>query len=347
MKAPTPTVTSMILPISWLYGLGVRARNVLFKWGILHEQEFPLPVICIGNLTVGGTGKTPHTEYLIRLLEGHRIAVLSRGYGRKTRGYMLADAQSTAEQIGDEPYQIHQKFPGITVAVDENRVEGIQKLMTEINPDVILLDDAYQHRYVKAGLNILLTDYHRLMTRDCMLPAGRLREPLSGKERADIILITKCPELSEAECRSLREEMDLNENQHLFFSRIEYGKPTPVFPETETISWEELRDSQALLVAGIANPTPLYKEIEKKGVKVCLQEFRDHHTFSESELKKIEQKSQGHIILTTEKDAARLKGLPVSPSLKERLYQIPIHVAVYSDRKEDFNQIIINFVENK
>jgi tetraacyldisaccharide 4'-kinase len=183
----------MIYPFSWLYGLGVRTRNALFQWAILKEQEFPLPVICIGNLTIGGTGKTPHTEYLIRLLNGHRVAVLSRGYGRKTHGFILANDKSTAAEIGDEPFQIHQKFPQTSVAVDEKRVEGIHLLIKEVNPDVILLDDAFQHRYVKAGLNILLTDYNRLITRDALLPAGKLREPVSGKNRAHLIIVTKCP----------------------------------------------------------------------------------------------------------------------------------------------------------
>ena len=187
-----------LYPLSWLYGIGVCLRNKLFDWGWLRSKSFDVPVICVGNLAVGGTGKTPHTEYLIKLLQknGVNVATLSRGYKRKSRGYVLADDKSNVRQIGDEPYQIKNKFPNARVAVDENRCHGIEQLLKLGNPTVeaIILDDAFQHRHVKAGLNILLTDFHRLLCDDALLPAGRLREPSSGKNRAQMVIVTKCPD---------------------------------------------------------------------------------------------------------------------------------------------------------
>ncbi len=186
-----------LYPVSWLYGAVVIIRNKLFDWGLFRSKSFDVPVICVGNLSVGGTGKTPHTEYLIKLLhDKYQVAVLSRGYKRRTQGYVLATPQSTARTIGDEPYQMYTKFPSVTLAVDENRCHGIEKLLALKKPavDVVLLDDAFQHRYVKPGLSILLTDYHRLFCDDALLPAGRLREPVSGKNRAQIIIVTKCPQ---------------------------------------------------------------------------------------------------------------------------------------------------------
>lgn len=355
MSANTFLVRTMIYPFSWLYGLGVGIRNALFQWGILKEREFSLPVICIGNLTIGGTGKTPHTEYLIRLLNNHKLAVLSRGYGRKTRGFIQANTDSTASEIGDEPFQIHQKFPKIIVAVDEKRAEGISLLQKEVNPDVILLDDAYQHRYVKAGLNILLTDYNRLITRDSLLPAGRLREPVSQKNRAHLIVVTKCPASNfpannPQECAEIRKELRLKSNQKLFFSTIKYREPKSVYT-TAKISWKSIsNETSVLILAGIANPTPLLQEVQKHCKKVQLMEFRDHHEFTDSDIRHIQQQAKNIgknvLILTTEKDAARLKGLSLPQELKDKLYQVPIEVEIHSDNNEHFNDCIKNFVDN-
>ena len=347
MPAPTPVIHTWLLPLSGLYGLVVRGRNLLFDRGLLHEQSFPFPVICVGNLTVGGTGKTPHTEYLLRLLKGHQAAVLSRGYGRKTHGYLLASPESSAQDIGDEPWQIYQKFPDVSVAVDEKRVEGIQNLMHEIHPEVIVLDDAYQHRYIKAGLNILLTDYHRLMTRDWLMPAGRLREPLKGKRRANLIIITKCPTLTTPEMQQLRKEMDLSPNQKLYFSQIRYAEPAPVF-QAPPEGW---KGKNILLIAGIATPQPLLEEVQKHTDHVEFIEFQDHHQFTQSDLLKVAQKlsemGPDTILLTTEKDAARLKTIEtrLSDSLRQRLYRLPIEVEIHSDQDNDFNEQILTFVE--
>ena len=191
-------VNKWLLPVSWLYGLGVRLRNKCFEWGILKSRSFSVPIISVGNITVGGSGKTPHVEYLVEMLKDKvRVAVLSRGYKRKSKGYQLASPLSTVSDIGDEPLQMKKKYPNVHVAVDANRCEGIDRLTQDDetkDTDVILLDDAYQHRYVKPGINILLVDYHRLIIYDKLLPAGRLREPKDGKRRADMVIITKCPE---------------------------------------------------------------------------------------------------------------------------------------------------------
>lgn len=345
-----PSIHRTLLPLSWLYGLGVKVRNLLFTWEVYKEESFPIPVICLGNLTVGGTGKTPHTEYLIRLLRHYDTAILSRGYGRETKGFVLASPTTTAKQIGDEPYQIYQKFPFTTVAVQEKRTEGIKRLMEEHHPQVILLDDAYQHRYVKAGLNILLTDYNRLMTRDHLLPAGRLREPLSGKDRAHVIIITKCPVLTANELQELRQEIKPGSNQHLFFSQIYYGEPQAIF-QAKPFTWRDISShTPILLLAGIANPAPLLKQIQQYSRQVKLMEFRDHHTFTSQELENIQETLKGMgpqaLLFTTEKDAARLKDMPLSQELQSRMYQIPIQVQITSDQQEDFDKLIINFVEH-
>lgn len=227
-------INEWLLPLSWLYGLGVRLRNQLYEMGILKSHTFGIPVIAVGNITVGGSGKTPHVEYLIRLLKDRmKVAVLSRGYKRKSRGYVLAGPETVSSEIGDEPYQMKNKFPDVFVAVDKDRCEGIRNLTTDETTketDVILLDDAFQHRRVKPGINILLIDYHRLIIYDKLLPAGRLREPQNGKNRADIVIITKCPtDLKPMEFRVLTKAMNLFPYQDLYFSTLEYGCPEPIF----------------------------------------------------------------------------------------------------------------------
>ena len=259
-----------LLPLSWFYGLGVGFRNTLFEMGVLKSRSFSTPVISVGNITVGGTGKTPHVEYLIRLLKDKlNVAVLSRGYKRKSHGFVLADKDTPMRNIGDEPYQIKQKFPEVTVAVDAKRTRGIEKLTsdkTEKGVDVILLDDAFQHRYVKPGINILLVDYHRLVIYDKLLPAGRLREPVRSKDRADIVIITKCPkDLKPMEFRVITKAMELYPYQQLYFSTLEYDTLKPVFTEqtesTEQIQTgmlDSLSDKNVLLLTiVIRRPSPV------------------------------------------------------------------------------------------
>ncbi|MBF1073980.1 MAG: tetraacyldisaccharide 4'-kinase, partial [Prevotellaceae bacterium] len=258
-------INRWLLPLSWLYGLAVSLRNELFALGILKERSFSIPVISVGNITVGGSGKTPHVEYLIRLLQDYiKVGVLSRGYKRKSHGYVLADDNSTMRDLGDEPYQIKQKFHDIYVAVDKNRCNGITRLTHDkatSNVGVILLDDAFQHRYVKPGLNILLVDYHRLIIYDRLLPAGRLREPLNGKQRADIVIITKCPrDLKPMEFRILTKAMDLFPYQQLFFTTIDYGTPQALFSDKTT----SLNKYNVLLVTGIASPEQMENDMKHK-----------------------------------------------------------------------------------
>ncbi|MCW5914261.1 MAG: tetraacyldisaccharide 4'-kinase [Chitinophagaceae bacterium] len=314
----------LLFPFSLLYGLGTSARNRLYDSGKLHSVEFDLPVISIGNLSAGGTGKTPMTEYLIQLLStGFQLGVLSRGYKRKTKGFLLASPESTAADIGDESMQLHEKFPEVTIAVAEIRVMGIP-FMLQARPgiEVILLDDAYQHRAIKAGLQILLTDYTNLYTRDLLLPAGNLRESASGSSRADIIIVTKCnPEMTKDEKEKIAAELKPLPHQKLYFTKIRYGVPY------HFISREALQPQhqEVMLVCGIANPSPFIKEAETTFRLEEKMTFSDHHAFSQSDIKNIVSRFEKlppdrRVLLTTEKDAARLR------KFEKDLRQLPLYV---------------------
>lgn len=358
MEESTVRIHHWLTPLSWPYGLGVCLRNKLFDWGWLKSKSFDIPVICIGNLSVGGTGKTPHTEYLIRLLQGKglHVATLSRGYKRHSKGYVLASSQSNAEQIGDEPYQMKSKFPDIQVAVDENRCHGIGQLLQLDNPpvDVILLDDAFQHRHVKAGLNILLTDYNRLFCDDTLLPAGRLREPATAKSRAQIVIVTKCPEdIKPIDFNITAKRLHLYPYQQLYFSSIRYGMLAPVFPQEanqrkmfSTLTGNE----QVLLLTGIASPAPLVKEIRRYTPHIRQLTFADHHQFSNRDIKHIEEEflrleEWNRLIITTEKDAVRLKSHPaLNEALKPYIYVLPIEIEFLQNQQPIFNQNIIDHV---
>ncbi|MBR3390103.1 MAG: tetraacyldisaccharide 4'-kinase, partial [Prevotella sp.] len=261
-------INKWLLPFSWLYGIGVRIRNKLFDFNILKSKVYDIPVIAVGNISVGGTGKTPHVEYLIRLLKSQaKVAVLSRGYKRKTKGFVLADENSTVRDIGDEPFQMKRKFPDIYVAVDEKRCDGIERLITDEQTketDVILLDDAFQHRYVKPGINILLVDYHRQLIHDKLLPAGSMREHKEGKNRADIVIITKCPEsLRPMDFRVITKAMNLYPYQTLLFTTIEYDNLQPMYcGESRPLDSIE-RNEHVLLLTGIASPQYLMSDLEK------------------------------------------------------------------------------------
>ena len=337
-----------LLPIAWLYGAGVRLRNFLFDKGILRQHTFPVPVICIGNLTVGGTGKTPHTEYLIRLLRPE--------YQVASKGFVLGNPETPIEEIGDEPYQMLHKFPDIYVAVDEKRCEGIRFLTdghTAPGTRVILLDDAFQHRYVKAGVNILLTDYNRLITRDRLLPAGRLREPVDGKNRADMILISKCPStLTKEEQAEVRREIAPKQSQLLFFTTLAYGRLQALFVSSPERKLESIGpDEHILLLTGIASPAPLIEKLSGYTSHVIPLTFPDHHAFDANDMQRIqttfEKLPEGkRLIITTEKDAARLIGHPdIAPELTPYIYVLPVEVSFLNEEERImFNQNITDYV---
>lgn len=347
-------INKWLLPVSWTYGLGVWVRNEFFNHGLLHSQHFDVPVISVGNITVGGTGKTPHVEYLIRLLkERYKVAVLSRGYKRRTKGYVLSNLQSTALDIGDEPYQMKVKFPKTIVAVDANRREGIRRICqdpTTRGVDVILLDDAYQHRYVRPSLNILLVDYNRPIFSDELLPAGRLRESIRGKKRADIVIVTKCPPgIGMKEMRTIEEKLALEEHQSLFFTSMAYLELQPMFcgenRPLETIH----ADEHILVISGIAEPGPMIKEIQQQSQHLKHLSFGDHHHFTKEDIEMIniafESLPEPKIAITTEKDAARLTTTGgLCDSLRRNIFILPIEVRFLQGKAEKFNKIILRQV---
>lgn len=344
----------LLSPLALLYGFIIIIRNKLFDAGIIPSFSPGIPTICIGNLTVGGTGKTPHTEYLLHHLHPFfRTAVLSRGYGRKTTGFILADSDQQATTIGDESFQLYRKFPQTVVAVCENRKTGILNIQkTKPETEVILLDDAFQHRKVKAGFSILLTDYNRLHTRDFMMPSGRLREPVSGYRRSDILIVTKCPDdIQSSGMSKIKEELDPENQKEVFFTTFEYGKPYPLFDEAASvISEEEYANTELLLVTGIASPDNIEKYLKKHNGSVISLTYSDHHQFTEKDLKHIQNrfetlKSDRKIILVTEKDAARLinfKG--ISNTLKKYIFVLPIRVKVLDNQEEKLTQKITDYV---
>jgi tetraacyldisaccharide 4'-kinase len=342
-------VRMLLLPFSLVYGLIIYIRNWMFDRNILRSATFNLPLICIGNLAVGGTGKSPMVEFLIAKLKNkYSIAILSRGYKRKTSGYTLATDQSTALEIGDEPMQFYNKFPDVTVAVGEERVVAIPQLLHD-KPDtrVIILDDAFQHRSVKAGFNILLTDYNNLFTRDWFLPTGDLRDQQKSARRADIIVVTKCPpDLSLAEKNQLIKEIKPGAEQQLFFTAISYGKPYQVITRDP---WTEIKTAEILLVTGIANPGPLKKHLEEKFNGYDELAFSDHHIFTIDDLKYILKRfgqiqSPDKILLTTEKDAVRLQKF--SQQIRELpFYVIPIQPVFLFHEENQFTRLITTFIQ--
>ena len=346
-------INKKLLPLSWLYGLGVGFRNLLFEMGILKSRSFSVPVISVGNITVGGTGKTPHVEYLIRLLKDHaKVAVLSRGYKRKSHGFVLADKNSTVNDIGDEPYQMKTKFPDITVAVDRKRTRGIDKLTNGEcvkGVDVIFLDDAFQHRYVKPGINILLVDYHRLVIYDTLMPAGRLREPVKSKDRADVVIVTKCPkDLKPMEFRVITKAMKLYPYQQLFFSTHEFESLKQVFGKDQK-PLESLADKNVMLLTGIASPEQMLTDLKGYAKEVTPLAFSDHHAFNQKDIEQINETFSSlpspKLIITTEKDETRLLQVEgLSDEVRSHLYVLPIKIQILLDQEKAFNQTIISYV---
>lgn len=340
-----------LLPFAWLFHLVIFVRHKLFDWRILKSTSFSLPVVCVGNLTVGGTGKTPHIEYLIRLFQDRfQVAVLSRGYGRLSKGFLIATADTNASQIGDEPRQYSLKYPKTTVAVHEKRVKGIQLLLeNEIKPDLILLDDALQHRYVKAGLNILLTDFHRLYTDDHLLPVGRLRDIQSSAARAQVVVVTKMPHVfSPFIEQDLVQRIHPLSHQTLFFSYLKYGNYLPVFSQSEVYIPKNI--SSILLVTGIANVYPLKEHLLGKCTDLVELSFPDHHHYSEKDLQTISDTfhdilGKSKIILTTEKDAVRFKDSDYLRILEKLpVFYIPIKVAFHKSKGISFDEYIEDYV---
>jgi len=340
----------LLLPFSLLYLLGVWVRNRMYDKNVLKSASFGLPLICVGNLSVGGTGKSPMVEYLVGLLKGrYKVATLSRGYKRKTKGYALAGEKTTALEIGDEPMQFHTKFPEVPVAVGEERLVAIPQLLHD-RPETkaIILDDAFQHRSVKAGLNILLTDYNNLFTRDFYLPTGDLRDLKSSYRRTEIIVVTKCPRtLDVAEKQKLTKEINPQPGQHLFFTTIEYSRAYHILTKEER---RVDKEAEVLLVTGIANPKPLKKLLEENSYAYHMLSYADHHIFTIDDLRDIKKefekiKSKNKVILTTEKDAVRLV------KFSEELALLPVFVVPVShqflfNEGEQFDKLVTDFINN-
>lgn len=327
----------ILFPFSLLYGLILFIRNKLYDNGLISSKSYDFPVICVGNISVGGTGKSPMVEYLVELLKKeHCVATLSRGYKRSTKGFRLLTGEETTKEVGDEPLQFKNKFPKVAVAVDENRQHGIAALRNlKKQPEVIILDDAFQHRKVKAGWNILLTAHDDLYTDDYLLPTGNLRESKSGVARADCIVVTKCPEKISVEARnSIRGKLQPANAQSVYFSTIVYDDHV-----VNGTTPKKLADLEPfVLVTGIANPAPLVEFLKQKQLVFKHIEFSDHHHFSAAELKKLRQYET---ILTTEKDYMRLK----KEILQEKLYYLPIRTEIIDDTAA-FDKEIHDFVRN-
>lgn len=347
----------VLLPCSKLYGMGTYVRNKMFDWKILKEHSFDVPVISVGNIAAGGTGKTPHVEYLVEnLSKSHRIAVLSRGYRRNTKGFIIAGRTSTPRDIGDEAYQMYQKYGSVAkIVVCEDRVAGIAEII-RLDPkiDLIILDDAFQHRYVKPLISIVVSEYNRPIYRDALLPYGRLRENARGINRADMVIVSKCPaEMRPWDYRQVINDYELFPSQHLFFSHFDYRPLQPVFPdvavEVPYLDWLDEGDS-ILALAGIGNPRPFVRRIKSYEAKVKVDIFDDHHNYTRKDIDYIHErfnslKGRRRMIVTTEKDAVRLANNPYFPyELKAATFYLPIEVAF---NKHDDSPSIINLIEKE
>lgn len=328
----------LLYPFSLLYGGVMLLRNKMYDSGIFASQKFEVPVIAVGNLSVGGTGKSPMVEYLIGLLkEDLRVASLSRGYKRSSSGFHLLSGDENAAAVGDEPLQFKNKFLDVAVAVDESRRHGIEELLKQpSSPEVILLDDAFQHRKVRAGLYILLTPYNNLYTGDLVLPAGNLREPKEGAARAGIVVVTKCPpQLSIEEQEEIAEKLQLQPGQALFFSSISYAKE--VFSRNSDISLKQLKKKHFKLITGIANPAPLVAFLKEQSLNFDHKAFPDHHNFSDSEIAELKKT---RLLVTTEKDYMRLK----DEMKEEQLFYLPIKTEFLRD-EEGFKSLIKAYLQ--
>jgi tetraacyldisaccharide 4'-kinase len=346
-----------LYPLSLIYGIVTSIRNFLYDSKIWKTTDFHIPIISVGNITVGGTGKTPHAEYIIGLLKKEfSVAFLSRGYKRKTKGFVLANKNSTLFEIGDEPVQIKQKFPEITVAVCENRKKGIQKLIDNkaLGIDAIVLDDAFQHRSVEPSINILLLDYTQPVFEDHLLPMGKLRESLNAFHRANFIIMTKCPDrLKPIEQRVMKNRLDIRPYQNLFFTSIVYGEITPA-EKGLSLFVDNMLNYTVLLLTGIANPGPLTEYLKGQVGEIIHKKYPDHYAFTKADIDGIIEaystiNYSQKIIITTEKDLVRLRSVKdCPPDFFRNVYYIPIEIRFLERAKEDFNKRILNYVrENK
>ena len=342
----------LLLPFSWLYGMIISLRNVFYDAGIFSSKKFDVPVICIGNLTTGGTGKTPHIEYLLRILKNNFIiATLSRGYGRNTKGFIVAKPGMTTEILGDEPLQYSLKFPEVIISVGENRARAIEKLLSAFpGIEIILMDDGFQHRAVKPGFSILLTEYSNLFTKDHLLPAGNLRENKSGFKRANVLVVTKCPELNETEKQKIINEIAPLPLQHVLFSHFCYDELIPFSSTNAKINLSQFKEFQVLLLTGIANPESIIEFMNANVAHLHQVNFPDHHSFSKNDIEALKKKfnnivADKKIIITTEKDFMRLK----KESLKELIldlpfYYLPVKVDFALNDKKILDEKILNYV---
>lgn len=337
-----------LYPLALLYCFGVWIRNKLYDWGVKKVKSYDVPIISIGNIAVGGTGKTPHTEMIIDSLKKEFcVAVLSRGYKRKTKGFLMADANANATTIGDEPYQIYSKYDDVIVAVDEDRCRGVEKLMSLEDKFVqaVVLDDAFQHRKIKSGLSILLTEYDRMFCDDRLMPVGRLREPIRSKERADIVIVTKCPnDIKPIEYNILSKHLNLFPYQLLFFSTIAYVDLERMYSyEPNNISSEELKNKDVLLVTAIASDRKIFSSLKERAKSVVSIRYSDHHYFTSKDVANITKafksiESDDKIIVITEKDATKLKELEIPEEIKAYIYIQPIKTVILQDKEEYFNK---------
>ena len=335
-------------PLALLFRAATAIRNHSYDRGILKTVYFPFPVISVGNITVGGTGKTPHTEYIVSLLHGmNGLTVLSRGYGRCSTGFVLADEDTDSTRIGDEPSQIHTHFPDITVAVDEDRVHGIRLLSADGNIGAVILDDAFQHRRVRPSLNILLVNWNRNIMHDRLMPAGRLREAASGRSRADIIIVTKCPaHITDGQMDSMTAELAVRPGQEVFFSTFAYGEILPFSESCRQLPQERV---PVLSLSGIASPSQMNAHLAGLTDRLEQLTYPDHYHFDNSDIdsiiKKVESMGTDAIIVTTEKDAARLKSLNIPEELRKRIYVLPIKVKFIRGGQE-FDRIVTEHVKS-
>lgn len=337
-------------PVAWIYGAVVFLRNRFFDWGWIKSQSFRKAVISVGNITVGGTGKTPHVAYLLDLLQQqYNVAMVSRGYKRKSRGLQVASPQSTSAQLGDEPYQLYQKYPNTQVVVEANRCKAIQYIeMHYPAVDAVVLDDAFQHRYVEPGMSILLIDYNRLITKDKIMPVGRLRESARGRYRASVIIVTKCPSnITPIELRNLYNEIEPRPYQRIFYTYYQYA-PVQALYADEPIQLTP--DMTAMVVTGVAQPKPMFHYLASQVASLTTVPFPDHHDFTKADWENIQKRFDAietphKCIVVTEKDAARMVDSKWVPqSLKPYICVLPIQVRFLQDREKEFNQLVMDYV---